>query len=128
MSSGNGKAGTTREKFAHNQAAREKALERLEGIEWEDEEITAEHILEAVKVGAAAASGKHQAMSKDQADEITLTDHGAPPKQQSDPPRSGVSGAISAVGSAAAKINTWPAAVAVVAFVAGVVAYLLLRP
>jgi hypothetical protein len=63
------------------------AIEELRGSEWEDEEITAEHLLDAVKMGAVIATGKHQAMSKDQADEITLTDHGVPPKSESVPPR-----------------------------------------
>ena len=122
-SSGNGKTGTLREKFAHNQAAREKAVERLEGIDWEDEEITAEHILEAVKVGAAAASGKHAAMSKDQADEITLTDHGTPPKKESDPPPSKLSPLV-VVWVVVRKFPPWGA---VAVAIAGIVAYVMLN-
>lgn len=39
MSSGNGRAGTHRERVAHNQAERDDALKALEESDWEDEEV-----------------------------------------------------------------------------------------
>lgn len=122
-SSGNGKAGTLRERFAHNQAERERAIARLEGADWEEEEITAEHILEAVKVGAAAATGKHSAMSKDQAEEITLTDHGTAPKPDSDPPPSKLSPLV-VVWVIVRKFPPWGA---VAVALAGILAYVVLH-
>jgi len=60
-----------------------RRADELEGLD--DDEITGQDLLEAVRVGVAAASGKHQSMSKQEADEITLTDHGAAPKHDSTP-------------------------------------------
>lgn len=93
-------------------------IAELEGSEWDDDEITAEHILEAVKVGAAAASGKHQAMSKDQAEEITLTDPNIK-RPSSVPPK------VRALEHILAATNTWPKVVALAVIVAAVVALVL---
>jgi hypothetical protein len=64
-SAANGKAGTLRERIAHNQADRERAIAKLEGSDWEVEadEIRAEHLIEAMQAGAAAvteATGRHK--------------------------------------------------------------------
>jgi hypothetical protein len=97
-SAANGKAGTLRERIAHNQADRERAIEKLEGSDWEVEadEITAEHLIEAMQAGAAAvaeATGKHQTV-----------------KPSDPPPKSGVTAIIVAVTGGVARINSWPAA------------------
>lgn len=94
MASGNGKAGTRREAFAHNEAAhrraltqQEKALAALEGSEWEDE-ITENHIhLPQGRITLEAdRTGRLRAVSNPD-DEITLTDNGqAPRKTESEPP------------------------------------------
>ncbi len=57
----------------------EKRLRDLaEELRDADDEITAEHLLDAVKAGAVIATGKHRPMSKTEADDrITPTD---PPK------------------------------------------------
>jgi hypothetical protein len=55
-SSGNGKAGTLRERLAHNQAEMERAIRELEGTDWE--EVTENHIT----VNLVDQTGKHQAL------------------------------------------------------------------
>jgi len=122
-SSGNGKTDTLRERFAHNQAAREQALEKLEGIEW-DEEVTETNITVEKGATVVVTTGKHAAMSKDQADEITLTDHGAPPrKADSDPPPS----KVSPLGIAWVMAKKFPPWGAVAVAIAAIVAYVLTR-
>lgn len=69
-----------RDRFARNRAERRRARERLESLP-DDEDITAEDILEAVKVGAAAATtGKHHAMP-------AHDDHKPNSEKPSDPPK-----------------------------------------
>ncbi len=61
-SSGNGKAGTLRERFAHNQAERERAIDALDD---DPDDITGQDLLDAMKAGAAIATeatGRHQAL------------------------------------------------------------------
>jgi hypothetical protein len=99
------------------------AIEELRGSEWEDEEITAKHLMDAVQMGAVIATGKHKAMSKDQADEITLTDHGSPPKPESEPPPSKLSPLV-VVWVVARKFPPWGA---VIVALAGIAAYVMLR-
>lgn len=89
-SSGNGKPGTLRERFAHNQAERERAIAALEGSEWDDE-ITENHI--EVLPGATLIvdqSGKHAAVRASQPDPddvVTKTDHAVPVRGSSWPER-----------------------------------------
>jgi hypothetical protein len=70
----------------HTDRVRELAKYIAEQPDDEPEEITAEHIIEAMKAGAVIATGSHAAMSKARAEEITLTDHGVP-KSESVPPK-----------------------------------------
>lgn len=121
-SSGNGRAGTLRERITHNQAARERRLAELEGVEWSEERSNPTIV---VNVGE---TGKHAAMSKDQADEITKTDHGQPPRpaQESIPEK-----VADAAGGLVSKADTWPKVVALglVALVAlaAIAAYVVLH-
>ena len=102
MSSGNGKAGTRREAFAHNEAAREralteqeKALADLEGSEWADE-ITETQII--VQPGATVhvdQTGRHQAMA------VTKPDNPRP-TQESIPER-----VLDAAGDLTERVKTW---------------------
>ena len=91
MSSGNGKAGTRREAFAHNEAARERALTQqeralaaLEGSEWEDEATENPYHLPKGTTLEADRTGRLRAVSNPD-DEITLTDNGQPRKAESEP-------------------------------------------
>ena len=91
MSSGNGKAGTRREAFAHNEAARERALTQqeralaaLEGSEWDDE-VTENHFhLPKGTTLEADRTGRLRAVSNPD-DEITLTENPAPKQPDSTP-------------------------------------------
>ena len=92
MSSGNGKAGTRREAFAHNEAARERALSKqeqalaeLEGSEWTDEPTENHYHLPKGTTLEADRTGRLRAVSNPD-DEITLTDNGQPRKAESEPP------------------------------------------
>jgi hypothetical protein len=109
-SAANGKAGTLRERIAHNQADRERAIAKLEGSDWEVEadEITAEHLIEAMQAGAAAvaeATGKHAAL------------------KPSDPPPSKLSWQTIAW----LFVRKLPAWGAVIVALAGIVAYVVLK-
>jgi Fe-S-cluster formation regulator IscX/YfhJ len=88
-------------------------IAELEGSEWDDE-ITAEHLLEAVKAGAAAATGKHQAIA---AETPTRPDHRPP---DSTPPKLKLFDP--------ARIDTAPKAVAFVALLVAVVALAIWGP
>jgi hypothetical protein len=100
-------------------------IAELEGSEWDDEEITAEHYIHVEKGGTVIVdqTGKNRAMSKQEADEITLTDHGALPKQQSDPPPSKVS-PLSIAWLMAKKFPPWGA---VLVAIACIIAFVLTR-
>lgn len=92
-------------------------ISELEGSEWEDEdEITAEHLIDAVKLGAAVATGKHQALKMD---DVTPT---APPRKIPSGPPSKYK------LFDPARITTIPAAIAFVALVAAVVALAIWGP
>ncbi len=122
-SSGNGKTDTLRERFAHNQAAREQAMEKLEGIEWEDE--TTETNITVEKGATVVITGKHKAMTKDQAEEITRADHDRPTPSDppSEPPPSKLSPLV-VVWVVARKCPPWGA---VAVAIAGIIAYVLVR-
>ena len=84
MSSGNGKAGTRREAFAHNEAERkralakqERALAELEGSEWADEVAENHFHLPKGTTLEADRTGRLRAVSNPD-DEITLTENPAP--------------------------------------------------
>jgi hypothetical protein len=77
-SSGNGKAGSLRERFAHNQAERERAIARLEGSDWE--EVTENHIHIELPKGSeleADRTGRLRAVSYPD-HEATKPDHPKP--------------------------------------------------
>lgn len=104
-------------------------IAELEGAEWEDE-ITAQDLMDAVKAGAVIATGKHEAMSKLQADEVTPYD--PPRKPHTDPPKSGVPGIIRAITTGArdlvSAVNNAYALLALALLVAAFIAWLRLRP
>jgi hypothetical protein len=92
----------------------------------EPEEITAEHIIEAMKAGAVIATGSHAAMSKQRAEEITVTDHAVPE------PKSGIHGIITAGGGfvlgLVKAVNNFYAFGTLVVLLAAFIAWLKLRP
>jgi hypothetical protein len=97
-------------------------IAELEGSEWDDEEITETNITVEKGATVVVTTGKHAAMSKDQAEEITVTDHGVPQKQ-SDPPPSKVS--LLAIGWVAAKrAPPWGI---IILGVVGIIAYVVLK-
>ena len=83
----------------------------LEQSEWEEEdEITAEHLIDAMKAGAAlavTATGKHRALT-----DLDQTPTDPPRKPISVAPKSGIPAILHGAGSAVAKVlgavNTWP--------------------
>jgi hypothetical protein len=96
-------------------------IAELESSNWDDEDadITAEHIIEAVRAGAAAATGGHKAMSKHDAEEVTKTDHGI----QTEPPPS----KLSPLAIAWLFVRKFPPWGAVIVALAIVVAYVVLK-
>jgi hypothetical protein len=102
----------------------------------DDDEITGQHLIDAMKAGVALGvetTSKTRAMSKQEAEEITLTDHGQPPRRPiSEAPKSGVPGLIAAVSGGAARIvsavNNVYALLALTLLVGAFIAWLRLRP
>jgi hypothetical protein len=99
---GNGKAGTLREQFAHNQAERERAIAKIEGADWteEDERTHPQVMFDAIKLGADLANetGKHRAQ--------------APPSSAPQVAK----GAAHVVGAVKTDRQVWALALLVVAF------------
>jgi hypothetical protein len=103
-------------------------IAELEGEDWDDaDEITAEHLIDAVKAGAVLATGRHQTLKMD---DVTPTD--PPRKLISDPPKSGIPGLVAAVTTGAARIvaavNNVYALLGLALLVAAFIAWLRLRP
>jgi len=104
------------------------AIAKLEGTEWEDDEpITGQHLVEAMKAGAAIATGKHRALGPD---EPTPTEPRGKPISVA--PKSGIPGLIGAVSGGAARIvsavNNVYALLGLALLVAAFIAWLRLRP
>ncbi len=91
----------------------------------DDDEITGQHLIDAMKAGVALGvetTSKTRAMSKQEAEEITLTDHGAK-KQESDAPPSKVS-PVTVVFVAVRRLPPWGL---VIVALAGIAAYVVLK-
>jgi hypothetical protein len=97
---GNGKTGTLRERMAQNQTEREKAIAKLEGADWTEEEPSTQTHVHAAPGSTIVVdqTGKHRAL------QVTLPDNEKP----SDPaPQSGM--AKVATGFLGA-VRGWPQA------------------
>jgi hypothetical protein len=83
--SGNGKAGTLRERLARNEAEMERAIRELEGAEWEEITENHWHLPERARLSVDTdATGRVKVVSIPDAEEITKADH---PRPETVPPR-----------------------------------------
>lgn len=88
-----------------------------------DDEITAEQFFNVEPGGnVTVITGKHSAMSQQEADAITRTDNGAPPKPESEPPSK-----VSPLGIAWLLVRKFPPWGAVLVALAVTAAYVLLH-
>lgn len=114
--SGNGKAGTLRERIARNQAERDRAIAELEGVEWEDE-VTETQIHVHGGTVHVGETGRRRAMPGN--NEITTPDN---PKPDSTPPK------VKAFERVIGAVDTWPKAAAFAVLVAAIVALAIWGP
>lgn len=90
-------------------------IAELEGSEWADEEITAEHYIHAEPGSTVIVdqTGKHRAVKGNE--DITQTDHGVPARAQQD---SLPEKAAEAVGDVIGRVDTWQRVAALALLVA----------